>query len=170
MPARSAAARCREKGGRAASLRVAFPDLASTVAEVGKPWPYARRAAGTLRRGGAERRSTPGSVLRAAESVGLGTGGAPPFVRGGSTAPARPARGRPRPLQRQRPAEQQRRPRGSGHAAPAAAGSAPEHRGWHPCNHGPSSPCRAPWVLPLARLSALAFLFTGILKKRDVLE
>lgn len=59
------------RGGRAASLRVAFPDLASTVAEVGKPWPYTPRAAGTLRRGRAERRSTPGSLLGAAESVGL---------------------------------------------------------------------------------------------------
>lgn len=105
--------RCREKGGRAALLRVAFPDLASTVAEVGKPWPYAPRAAGTLRRGGAERRSTPGSALRAAESAGLGSGGAPPFVGGGGTALARPSPGAA-------PAPPPPGPGGAGGAPPAA--------------------------------------------------
>lgn len=155
-PCRPAAPLPREGEGHAASLRVAFPDLASTVAEVGKPWPYAPRAAGTLRRGGAERRSTPGSQLWAARSVGLAGGGAAPFVAAAAPPPPAPARPGGGPGTGRARRSRRGAPSGSG-GQRLVLSLGPGHRGRHRGNPEPLSAASA------AALAA-AFLFSGILE------
>lgn len=89
--------------GRAASLRGAFPDLASTVAEVGKRWPYAPRRAGRLpvprgSRAPARLRSAPlGSA--GPEARGLRAA----LCSGGVRPQTRPSAARPAPCREPRP-------------------------------------------------------------------